>query len=387
MLSTLREFRRRLRTIAFIFTHVGEARKMAYDPELARTYFPDKELKSKPRIFLDILWWLVRFGEINVYYYTYGFDRKRGARMEEYIDYPSFKRIRNTYNSRVAIGRHTASYECVLKDKLVFSQLLKALGFATPEVFACCLGDRVLWTAPRRITGYDELGNVGGLSAFCKPFLGECAEGAFRLTVDGKRFLRNGAEIPIEELRHILREGYIIQSYVAQHPRLAALHSHSVATLRLVTIRSGTEIALFESCLKMGAGKLIVSNFAAGGLIGEIDPATGRLVKDFYGSPAHGGGRVQRHPDSGIVFEGFEVPFYFEAVATAKELHRRLYGLYSIGWDIAIGPDGPVIIEGNDNWELTQTPLTGMRKAFYSLMPDRGRRGGPVSVLNGSGTV
>ncbi len=387
MLTILRAFRRRLRKIAFILAHVGEARKMAYDPALNVTYFSGEELKSKPRIFLDILWWLVRFGEINVYYYNYGFDRKRGARMEEYIDYPNFKRIRNMYNSRVAIGRHVTDYECILKDKFVFSQVMKTLGFPTPEVIACCLGDRVRWTAPRRITGYDELGSIESLSAFCKPFLGECAEGAFRLTVEGKRLLRNGAEISIEKLRLILREGYIIQKYVAQHPRLAALHSHSVATLRLVTINSGKEIVLFESCLKMGAGKLIVSNFAAGGLIGEIDRATGKLMRDFYGNPTHGGGRVQRHPDSGIMFEGFEVPFYFEAVAMAKALHRRLYGLRSIGWDIAIGPDGPIIIEGNDNWELTQTPLTGMKREFYRLMPDRGIRRGPVNILNGSGTV
>jgi hypothetical protein len=121
--------------------------------------------------------------------------------------------------------------------------------------------------------------------------------------------------------------------------------------------------------------------------MGEVDPATGRLAKDYYGKPDHGGGRVQRHPDSGIEFEGWEVPFYFEAVAMAKELHRRLYGIRSIGWDIAIGPDGPVIIEGNDNWELTQTPLTGMRKSFYSLLPDRGMNKSPVEILNGSGTV
>jgi hypothetical protein len=279
------------------------------------------------------------------------------------------------------------SYECVLKDKFVFGEVLGALGFPTPEIVAFCLGDRVHWTSPRRTTGYDELARLDRLDAFCKPFLGECAEGAFRLKAEGGMFVRSGAEIPLAKLRGILEEGYIIQRYVVQHPAMARLHSNSVATLRLVTINAGDEIVLLESCLKMGTGASIVSNFAAGGLIGEIDPATGKLVKDFYGNPAHGGGRMQKHPDSGVVFDGFEVPFYFEAVAMAKELHRRLYGLRSIGWDIAIGPNGPVIIEGNDNWELTQSPITGMKKAFYELMPDRGWRAGPVNILNGSGSV
>jgi hypothetical protein len=96
---------------------------------------------------------------------------------------------------------------------------------------------------------------------------------------------------------------------------------------------------------------------------------------------------VQRHPDSGIVFEGFAIPFYHEAVAMAKELQRRFYGLRSIGWDIAIGTEGPIIVEGNDNWELTQTPITGMKKTFYSLLPDRRWHRGPVNILNGSGSV
>ena len=387
MLTALRMIKHFVTTIIFIVRSIGGAYRMAYDPALGVSYFSDQELKSKPRIFLDLLWWLVRFGEVNAYYYYYGFDRKRDARMEEYIDYPNFKRIRNMYNNRVAIGKHDTSYECLAKDKFVFERMLKAQGFPTPAIIAVAFKDRIYWVDSRRITGIEGLREIDHLNVFCKPLLGQCAEGALHLTGEGGALYRSGAEISIERLGEIFGPGYVIQEYVRQHPRLAELHPHSVATLRLVTINSGTEIAMIESCLKVGAGTIVVSNFAAGGLIGEVDPVTGRLVKDFYGKPGFGGGRVQRHPDSNVVFDGFEVPFYHEAVAMAKELQRRFYGLRSIGWDIAIGIEGPIIIEGNDNWELTQTPLTGMRRMFYSLLPDRRWHRGPVNVLNGSESV
>ena len=56
--------------------------------------------------------------------------------------------------------------------------------------------------------------------------------------------------------------------------------------------------------------------------------------------------------DSGIVFSEFTIPFLSEACEQAKYFHSMLPGLQSIGWDIAIGNDGPVFIEGNDNWEI-----------------------------------
>jgi hypothetical protein len=382
----LRRIKRFYKKLGFILTHIPAAHRMAYDPSLSVTYCPGEELKSKPRIFLDLLWWLVRYGEVNEYYYTYGFDRKHGALMNEYLDYPNFKRVRNMYNNAVAIGGRDTGYSCLVKDKFVFQQVLKSLGFPSPAILAFCLEGRIHWVASRRVADIEALWEIEGLNVFCKPLLGECADGVFHLRREGDAILSNGVNVSPAGLRDAFKAGYVIQEFVTQHPKLAAFHPTSVATLRLVTINTGSEIVLFESDMKIGAGGIIVSNFSAGGLIGEVDPATGRLFKCFYGKPGYGARTVQRHPDSGVLFEGFEVPFYREAVEMAKAIHRRLYGLRSIGWDIAIGPDGPIVIEGNDNWELTQTPVTRLKKAFYALLPDMPRHRGPVDVLTGPET-
>jgi hypothetical protein len=38
-------------------------------------------------------------------------------------------------------------------------------------------------------------------------------------------------------------------------------------------------------------------------------------------------------------------------MAMVKRLHEYLPQIYSIGWDVAIGTDGPIIVEGNDDWD------------------------------------
>ena len=80
---------------------------------------------------------------------------------------------------------------------------------------------------------------------------------------------------------------------------------------------------------------------------GVRDPATGRVTGRAI---MLRGGMLARHPDTGVPFDGFEVPCCAEAIALAVRLHREVPGLHSIGWDLAITADGPVFIEGNDNW-------------------------------------
>lgn len=65
------------------------------------------------------------------------------------------------------------------------------------------------------------------------------------------------------------------------------------------------------------------------------------------------GTKVATHPDSKIIFGQTEAPRYKEAVEIALKAAQCLYGIRAIGWDIAITADGPIIIEGNDNWEIS----------------------------------
>ena len=58
---------------------------------------------------------------------------------------------------------------------------------------------------------------------------------------------------------------------------------------------------------------------------------------------------VARNPLTGVEFEGFQVPFFEEAKQLALDAAACLPGIRIIGWDIAITPDGPEIVEVNDD--------------------------------------
>ena len=78
------------------------------------------------------------------------------------------------------------------------------------------------------------------------------------------------------------------------------------------------------------------------------------------------------HPDTGIVFDGYELPYIGEAIDLAKAFHSHFKNIHSIGWDIAITENGPCFIEGNDNWEisLVQACSKGLRKEFQEFFSD-----------------
>ena len=119
--------------------------------------------------------------------------------------------------------------------------------------------------------------------------------------------------------------------------------------------------------LRIGANKNVVDNWAKGGLLVSIRE-DGMLGKHGYYKPGYGT-RATSHPDTGVVFESFHVPFFREAVALASRFHALLGGIHSIGWDMAISESGPLFIEGNDNWEISmpQACEGGLKEKFNEL--------------------
>ena len=95
----------------------------------------------------------------------------------------------------------------------------------------------------------------------------------------------------------------------------------------------------------------------------------GKLMK--YGfQHAELGGRNEKHPITGDIFEGYQLPYWKEVIELVKTSHKAIIGLQSIGWDVAITPSGPVLIEGNDNWEIAnpQDAIGGLKKKWYELI-------------------
>ena len=90
-----------------------------------------------------------------------------------------------------------------------------------------------------------------------------------------------------------------------------------------------------------------------------IDMRTGRLKKEGYSSLSDYGVKIlESHPITGTVFENLEIPFFERAKSLTLDAARLVPGLRIVGWDVAIGESGPVLIEGNSDYGITGNDLS-----------------------------
>jgi hypothetical protein len=178
----------------------------------------------------------------------------------------------------------------------------------------------------------------GSDAAFAKPREEHCGIGVHRVTK-----ATEGAAL-FDTLR---KRDYIIQAAVRQHPALRALYPHALNTLRMNTCLPADGIPrLVTAVLRCGQGGAVVDNGAQGGFYGGIDLPTGRVRVPCVTPFKTGCSAYTHHPDTSHPLDGFEVPFFREAV----EMTLRAAALLPypfVGWDVGIAEDGPVLIEGN----------------------------------------
>ena len=53
------------------------------------------------------------------------------------------------------------------------------------------------------------------------------------------------------------------------------------------------------------------------------------------------------HPKSNIKIDGFKIPYFDEVKEMVKKAALESDKILVVGWDVAITPSGPLIIEGN----------------------------------------
>jgi hypothetical protein len=163
------------------------------------------------------------------------------------------------------------------------------------------------------------------------------------LEVNGGNLIIDRKTASLEDFKQLTSNGiYMLQDTVIQHPDLQNLNPSCVNTLRLVTIDDGIQVHNLSGILRTGTGNSITDNATLGGLgcgIGD----DGYLMKEAFDGLV----RIDRHPDSGICFDGFRVPWYAEARELTRKMHMTFHCFFMIAWDIAVTASGPVVIEAN----------------------------------------
>ncbi len=157
-----------------------------------------------------------------------------------------------------------------------------------------------------------------------------------------------------------------LEELVQQHPDMNVLCPTSVNTARIMTFNDGGKPEILWMGLRVGNGVNSVDNFHAQGMGVAIDMETGKLKGEAIDKD---GNVFKTHPTTGVVFDGFQLPDFQQAVELVLRGALESDKILVIGWDVAFSDRGPVIIEAN-------------RRPGYDLVQMLDQRG-RMDIING----
>lgn len=139
---------------------------------------------------------------------------------------------------------------------------------------------------------------------------------------------------------------WLIEEYFTQHPVLASINPTSVNTIRIWVLRHPDgESEVVTAYLRIGRAGATVDNVEGGGIVADVDRRTGTLQS------AQDADMRRRfhacHPDHGARILDVVLPHWMEVERIARKALGAFPELRFAGLDIAIGPDGPVVLELN----------------------------------------
>lgn len=192
-------------------------------------------------------------------------------------------------------------------------------------------------------------------TVFAKPSQGIRGQGVTKLDIK---------ENVDETIKYCLENNLdLIEELIIQHDDLNTLYPGSINTVRFMTYVVDNEVKVIGTILRMGNGGHI-DNGAAGGIFATIDPDTGVINNVAFNRAEE---TFENHPITKTKIKGFKIPHWDKVVEMCKNAALELPDVRSIGWDVAITPEGPLLIEGNDRWcrVLWQLPA---EKGLYHLI-------------------
>jgi hypothetical protein len=255
-------------------------------------------------------------------------------------------------------------YHFLTEDKLVFKRYMLGAGIPVAKLHAT-IGARGLGPAGESLATKHDV--VKWLAAnrmenlFIKPLLGSFGVGALSIGCileDGRTWKRlpSGTLTAEEIATHVFggsgHREFIVEERLESHPTLAELMPGVLHTMRVVTLLE-RDVKFVAASLRIGTGVVPVDNFAAGNLVSPIEMATGILgvARSNEGDPTE---RYCRHPVTGAKIQGRRLPRWGEAVRMVTDAALAFPFNVTVGWDVALTPDGPVMVEANDFWDPGQ---------------------------------
>lgn len=284
-----------------------------------------KSNRTKIGILLDIVYCVLRYKVSIMEYFYFNFFMINKDERIEYVGTPLLEEYQLKMNPKSE--RH------ILHNKLKF---LKTYSPFIKRSYATLADFQSNNDSAQKLL-HNKSGKI-----VLKSIFGECGIGIEVISVKGLN-----SQAIVQRLK-VTGNDYA-EEYIIQHKDLMRLSPSAVNTLRIITqLNRNDEVEILGLILRISINS-VVDNMAAGNIAAPVNQSTGIIegpacYKDITKPDEY------YHPITGVEIIGFKIPFWIEALQMAKDAALYNKKNRSIGWDIAITDDGPVLIEGNNNW-------------------------------------
>lgn len=159
----------------------------------------------------------------------------------------------------------------------------------------------------------------------------------------------------------------LLEERIEQHETMARFNPSSVNTLRIAIYNTRNGLIAGHGIVRVGKKGAFVDNAVQGGISCTVDVRRGMTCSDGY---VTNGERFKVHPDSGVAFNGFELPDWEGALSICRQISSEIPDMKYISYDLAYTKKGWVIVEINSSggYHFQGGTLKGFREDFEKLV-------------------
>jgi hypothetical protein len=319
--------------------------------------------KNVLSIVIDYLYLFFVLGMLPRNYMLWQFDTKKRSEFKWYMDEPDSPFLRWRLYSTL----WDDAYSILVNDKCVFHSYCRFHQIPTPRLWGVFRDSRFVGERSQIFASV----NRGEKKKYViKPARGLQGKGIHFVPEDRiVTMLENSGDSSRETGGQSLGRGdFIVEEFIEQHRELSRINPNSVNTIRVITLLArDMSVFLLAAMLRTSSSEEGTDNFSTGGIVIGIDLDTGTLKDRGFLKPGLGT-TLRAHPVTNTRFEGFKVPYWSEVKSLVTKAQSSFHHLKSVGWDIAIGQRGPILIEGNIEWGTA-----GIQAVNGGLLTERNR--------------
>jgi hypothetical protein len=338
----------------------------------------DPDRKPLLKIIYELFYLSLIYREIPVHYFSRYLFKKGMINIKNYLP-------NKLLGERITPNFNDKKVKDVLDNKLFFDYFYSQFNISLPKIIM--FNFKKIFVTGKNVTEVENVQdfkillleifrqNLSYESIFIKKTnSSSCGSNIYKLTLHQ---LNEEPEVINEIYSEVILSGFLFQETVNQHHDLVQLNSSCLNTIRIDSfVDNSGEPNIISAYLRMSISDNCVDNISSGGCQVGINLQTGKLKKFGYGPIKITGVKVlTEHPKSKITFENFSIPFFPQVKELVLKASTYMPGLRLVGWDVAIGESGPVLIEGNSDYDITGNDLSDggylvnktFRKALHEI--------------------